>query len=475
MPEGERQRIEVRPQPGPQERFLSSPADIAIYGGAAGGGKTWALLLEPLRHIKNRDFGAVIFRRESTQITNEGGLWDEALKLYPLLGAVPRGAPKPSFTFPAGSRVSFSHLNLEVSVIGWQGSQIPLICFDELTHFTRAQFFYMLSRNRSTSGVRPYVRATCNPDADSWVAEFISWWIDQDTGLPIPERSGVIRWFVRIDDAVTWADSRDELIERFRVEGLPEEHPDQPQPKSVTFIAATLADNKILMQQDPGYGANLKALSRVERERLLGGNWKIRPAAGLYFVRQDVTMLDAKPQDVHFWARAWDLAATEQTEDNQDPDWTAGVLMGRRPSGRIVVADVVRVRRRATDVRALVKRTAQHDGQHVGIRIPQDPGQAGKDQAGSYIAELSGWPVFSRIVSGDKVTRAEPFAAQWQGGNVEVVRAPWNEAFFGELEGFPDAAHDDQVDAAAEAFVALPPSGVAPDYTKGGLPRRVPV
>lgn len=467
------ERLELRPQPGPQERFLSCPADIAIYGGAAGGGKTWGLLLEPLRHIKNPNFGAVIFRRESTQITNEGGLWDEALKLYPALGASPRGGSKPCFTFASHSRVSFAHLNLETDVLGWQGSQIPLLCFDELTHFTKSQFFYMLSRNRSTCGVRPYVRATCNPDADSWVAEFIAWWIDPNTGLPIPERSGVIRYFVRVDDAIHWGDSAEELIERHGNPALPDAHEDQVRPKSVTFIAATLSDNRILMRQDPGYLANLKALSRVERERLLGGNWKIRPAAGMYFLRQDVTMLDARPQDVRHWVRAWDLAATEATDANADPDWTTGVLIGLRPSGRICIANVIRERRKAGAVRELVKRTADQDGTNIVIRLPQDPGQAGKDQASSYVQALSGWPVFTRNVTGDKITRAEPFAAQWQAGHVEVVRAPWNEAFFGELEAFPEGGHDDQVDAAAEGFYGLPRTAEVPDYGKGGIHREV--
>ena len=83
-----------------------------------------------------------------------------------------------------------------------------MIGFDELTHFSRSQFLYMLSRNRSTCGVRPYMRATTNPDADSWVADFIAWWIDQDTGLAIPERSGVVRYFTTISDEVIWGDSR---------------------------------------------------------------------------------------------------------------------------------------------------------------------------------------------------------------------------------------------------------------------------
>ena len=87
------------------------------------------------------------------------------------------------------SKVTFAHIERDEDVHKWQGAQICEIGFDELTHFSEKTFFYMLSRNRSTCGVTPFVRATCNPDADSWVAKFIEWWIDKDTGYPIQERS----------------------------------------------------------------------------------------------------------------------------------------------------------------------------------------------------------------------------------------------------------------------------------------------
>jgi len=189
----------IKPQPGPQTAFLSSPADIAIYGGGAGGGKTWGLLMEPLRHVSNPGFGAVFFRRSTVQIRNEGGLWDESAVLYPQIGGDPKEHTL-SWAFPTGASVSFAHLEHDKTRFNWQGSQIPLICFDELTHFSAVQFWYMVSRNRSMCGVRPYIRATCNPDADSWVADLIAWWIDQDTGLPIAERAGKLRWFVRVGE-----------------------------------------------------------------------------------------------------------------------------------------------------------------------------------------------------------------------------------------------------------------------------------
>lgn len=447
-------REQVFPQPGPQLEFLSTPADIAIYGGGAGGGKTWGLLLDPLRSVSVPGFGAVLFRREATQITNEGGLWDEAVKLYPSAKGEPVKYPKLGFRFPAGAKITFGHLNEELSVLDWQGAQIPALLFDELTHFSRAQFFYMLSRNRSTCGVRPYIRATTNPDAESWVAEFLAWWIDQDTGLPIPERSGKIRWFARLDDVIVWGDSAEEVVEKTGV------GPDDC--KSVTFIPALVTDNRVLMAKDPGYMANLKALSRVERERLLNGNWKVKPAAGEYFRRGEVEVLDEVPSDVVKWVRAWDFAGTEPNEQTPNPDWTVGVLMGRRKSGRYVVAHVERFRRKAAKVREAVAKLASQDPKGARISIPEDPGQAGKEQAATYVSGLAGYSVARRRPSKDKVTRAEPFAAQWQAGNVDVVRGPWVDAFFNELEGFPGRGiKDDQVDAASDAFAELRPRVVS--------------
>jgi predicted phage terminase large subunit-like protein len=438
----------IRPQPGPQTAFLASPADIAIYGGSAGGGKTWALLMEPLRHVANPQFGAVFFRRTLVQVRNEGGLWDESEKLYPNLQAKPRSAPDLSWTFPSGASVSFAHLEHEKSASNWQGSQIPLLCFDELTHFTAKQFWYLLSRNRSMSGVRPYVRATCNPDADSWVAQFISWWIDQQTGLAIPARAGVLRWFVRLGDAIIWADSPAELAQYTDpTTGNP------IPPKSVTFIPAKLTDNAALMAADPGYMANLMALPTVERERLLGGNWKIRPAAGLYFQRAWCQIVDAVPHDVR-WMRGWDLASTPKTEGN-DPDWTAGTMIGKTPDGRYFVGDHRRDRQSPAGVERMIKNTAEGDGRSVAISLPQDPGQAGKSQIATLTKMLAGFSVRSTPESGDKITRFGGFSAQAEAGNVFVLRGRWNEDWFTALEGFPEVSHDDDADSTSRAFNAL--------------------
>jgi predicted phage terminase large subunit-like protein len=432
----------IGPQPGPQTTFLSSPADIAIFGGSAGGGKSYGLLLEALRHTSVPKFNAVIFRRTLADVRKAGALLDTSRELYGEIGATFRSDTF-TWSFPTRTTITFGHLEHENTVLTWQGSQVCFLAFDELTHFTRSQFFYMLSRSRSVCGVRPYVRATTNPDADSWVAEFISWWIDQNTGFPIEERSGVLRWFARIGDVLQWADTREELVSKF---------PDS-EPKSVTFILSRLEDNPILMRADPGYRANLLALGRVERERLLGGNWKIRPSAGLYFRREWCEIVDAIPARTDF-VRGWDLASTEKTSEN-DPDWTAGTKIGRMPDGRFIVAHHVRMQESPHKVERAVLNTASADGPSVRIHLPQDPGQAGKHQAQHYTKMLAGFTVRTMPVSGDKTTRFGPFSAQAEAGNVVVLRGQWNEDWFTSLENFPSAAHDDDADSTSEAFNAL--------------------
>lgn len=297
----------IRPQPGPQEAFLSTPADIAIYGGSAGGGKSWALLFEPLRHaVTNPEFGAVIFRRNATQVKNQGGLWDESMKLYPAVGGQPT-AHSLQWFFPGGGTVRFAHLENEHTVFNWQGSQIPLIGFDELTHFTETQFFYMLSRNRSLCGVRPYVRATTNPDADSWVAKLIAWWVNQETGFPIPERSGKLRWFVRVNDTFHWADDPDQLTAKLG--------PDV-RPKSLTFIAATIKDNQKLLEADPGYLANLMALDQVQRERLLDGNWLVRRRIDGMFQKGWLKFIGIRPATLNVYIMVDPASSKRKTSDN---------------------------------------------------------------------------------------------------------------------------------------------------------------
>lgn len=454
---GEKSKTRITPQRGPQVEFLSSPADVAIYGGAAGGGKTWALLVEPLRHINNSRFGAVIFRRTYPQITQQGGMWDESANIYPVLGGK-SNKNELTWRFPSGMRVSFAHMQYEDTKFSYQGAQIPLIGYDQLEHFSESQFFYMLSRNRSMSGVKPYIRANCNPDPDSWLVKFLAWWIGDD-GYAIQERSGVLRWFVRQGDTIHWFDTEYEARKQF---------PDVPA-KSVTFIPADVYDNKVLLDSDPGYLANLLALPLVEREQLLGGNWKIRPSAGKVFNRGWFEIVDAIPTG-GVEVRFWDFAATEKKQKGDDPDYTAGVSV-RRVNGNWYITDVIAEQIANSD--NLIKNIASQDrarctsaNTQYRVRWETEPGSSGKKETMRLVKLFAGYDCGGIRPTGDKLTRSKALASQSEAGNVKLLRASWNEQFLNHMHAIPDGAHDDIHDASAGAFNELVEFYDAPGVVK---------
>jgi phage terminase large subunit-like protein len=249
-----------------QKELYECDADIAFFVGGAGSGKTVAELAVAahLESIKNPLYAAVIFRRLCTQITKPGGLLDESRRWYKaLFGKL--NTTRMEWQFKSGAKVAFAHLQHLKDMYTWQGVNITLIVFDELTHFLEEQFWYLFSRVRSTSGVKTKLRGTCNPDADSWVAPLVRWYIDDD-GYPIPERLGIKRYFIRVDNNLIWGDTPEELQSEF---------PDEV-PISFAVFSANLSDNPALMESDPSYKGKLQALTSVERGRLLDGNWKVR-------------------------------------------------------------------------------------------------------------------------------------------------------------------------------------------------------
>jgi hypothetical protein len=269
--------ITFKPQAGPQTEFLASDADIVIYGGAAGGGKSYGVLLEPIWYALNiPDYQCLILRRSMPEVTRQGGLWDESQKIYSFIKeAKPIGLPICEWRFQNKSKIKFGHLQYEKTVYDYKGAQIPAIIFDELTSFTQFQFIYLLSRNRSVCGIKPYIKATTNPDAESWVRNLIDWWIDNN-GYAIKERSGIIRWLVIKDNCFLWGSTREECIDLHGNKDLSYDDENQIKPRSFTFIHADLSDNKELTSKDPNYRANLEMQNPIERERLLRGNWNIK-------------------------------------------------------------------------------------------------------------------------------------------------------------------------------------------------------
>jgi predicted phage terminase large subunit-like protein len=451
---------EIGPQPGPQEAFLSTPADICIFGGAAFGGKSFGLLLESVRLIDEPRYNAIIFRRESPQITAGGGLWDTAGQMFPHLGGRPKES-KLSYTFPTNAFVRFTHLEHENDKLKHQGAQYVLIGFDELTHFTETQFWYILTRTRAPYGcdLRPYCRATTNPEADSWVRDLIQWWIDEETGYAIPERSGVLRWFAWIEDSLVWV-NRDWVGE------------DGQRPRSLTFIPSYMEDNPLGMESNPEYKSNLMAQDRVTRERLAKGNWNITYRGGMF----DPTWFHVKdkaPQGIK-WVRYWDCAATEAKKEGDDPDYTAGALVGLH-NGVLWIGDVDVFRQAPGATEERIQTDAVVDGHDVPIGIEEEKGGSGKYQTSHFQRNvLKGYEVHPDPVTGDKIVRAKPWASLTEHEGCYLVRAPWNRAFIAQAGAFP-LGKKDQIDAVSGAYKMLTADErVWPTYT-GKLFREVKI
>jgi predicted phage terminase large subunit-like protein len=183
----------------------------------------------------------------------------------------------------------------------------------------------------------------------------------------------------------------------------------------------------------------------------VAGQFQQRPAPreGGMFKRSWFPIVDAAPA-VATRVRAWDLAAS-----HLKGDWTAGVRMSRDAAGIFYVEHVERLRGEGNEVERSIVTLAGQDPKVTKVRLPQDPGQAGKSQAQYLVRQLAGHTVVVKPPTGSKTVRADPFASQAAASNVRLVRGPWNEAFLNEIEVFPAGAHDDQVDAAADAFNEL--------------------
>jgi predicted phage terminase large subunit-like protein len=231
------------------------------------------------------------------------------------------------------------------------------------------------------------------------------------------------------------------------------------------FVPSRLTDNPGIDAES--YRQALQTLDPIERRRLESGDWWAT-TLGTLFSRESFGIIDAHevPQisSMARVVRFWDLAATEPSHSNPNPDWTVGVLM-LLDQGIAYVLDVKKARVKGEKVEALIAQTAAEDGKNVPIRMEQEPGSSGKallDQYARYV--LSGYDFMGLRSTGDKVTRARPFAAAVANGNVRLMRSAWLSDYLDEFSSFPEAGdHDDQVDATVGAFTIL---------TGLGLPQR---
>lgn len=253
--------MEVYP---PQYAMLSCPADFVLFGGAVSGGKSWALCLDPLRHVRsdipNPDFRGALFRKTYPQLTQAGGLLDTTRKIYPQLGAI-FNQTRSTWTFPSGAQISLNTLQYERDVEQYLGSQWDWCGIDECAAFSLDNIMFLWSRCRSRSGVKPTMRLTANPDNASFLFPMIQWWLDPETGYPNTAKSGVIRHFTMVDEKFSWSD--DPVVdENGAVIST-----------SMTFIPSKLTDNLHMMKNDPAYYRRLLNMKTQDRERFLEGSW----------------------------------------------------------------------------------------------------------------------------------------------------------------------------------------------------------
>lgn len=449
-------RLEIRPNPGPQEQFLRSPAKEAFFGGAAGPGKSFALLLDACRFIDKRHYRALLLRRTYPEL--EASLLEGSHKIYPALGGRYIG-DKRQWVFDSGAKIRFGYLEHEKDKLRYDGAEFQYVGFDELTGFTRTQYLFLFSRLRSPDGIPTYMRATSNPGGPGheWVLERFAPWIypaDNTEYKGLRARPGQILYFRSAgkDEVICDANWYDANCKKCSCGRPCNRH----RPRSRTYIPGLLADNPHLEGTD--YAANLEALDPITKSHKRDGDWLARPTAGAFFKRAMFgALLDARPVQVLARVRYWDRAATEG-----GGDWTVGVLMSVLSDGTFVVEDVVREQLGPAGVEATIKATAELDGKHIPIRLERDPAQAGKFEAHYYITQLVEYDVAALPPFGDKVTRARPVSAQANAGdgkvagNIRLVRAAWNEAYIRELESFPEGTKD-QVDATSGAFQVLLP------------------
>lgn len=276
-------------QKGCQTKFLASNADIVIIGGNRGGSKSFSLLLETLKDINNPHLNALILRCEKNDLDD---LITEAERtVYNQFGTYNRSADLMTWAFRSGGKLRFSYYggafgDFETRFRGRQWSYIGI---DEITQIEYEKFKFLVTCNRNAYGLHNRFYGSCNPDPDSWVRKFISWWIGKD-GLPIEERDGVIRYcFMDGDtpDTIYWGNTPEEVYEQCKhiIDPLWREEYEALGfnkktmfIKSVTFIRGRLEENLKLITSDPKYTANLAQQGEEQRARDLEGNWNFKRA-----------------------------------------------------------------------------------------------------------------------------------------------------------------------------------------------------
>lgn len=399
----------------PQAAFLALEAVEALYGGAAGGGKSSALLMAALQHVHVPGYSAILFRRTFADLALPGALIPRSHEWLAPTDASWSDQTK-TWRFPSGATLSFGYLENENNKYRYQGSEFSFIGWDELTQFSETQYRYLFSRLRKRSNINVplRMRGASNPGGigHEWVK----------------------RRF--IDES---AEGR-------------------------VFVPARLDDNPFLDREE--YEKALANLDPVTRQQLRNGDWTIKDK-GAFFDRAWFEIVEPENVPPCQWVRFWDMAATE-AKAGKDPDWTVGAKVGVY-DGMFYVANLRRHREKPARNEEIIRQTAQEDGREVDVWMEQEPGSAGVTAIDHYARHvLAGFTFFGERSTGNKASYAKPLSAAAQRGNVKLVRGPWISEFLDECEAFPNGLHDDQVDAVSKGVAKLSP------FTDHKLPDAAP-
>lgn len=383
-----------------QRKFLSLPNKESFYGGAAGGGKSDALLMGALQDVDVPGYSALLLRKTYKDLSLPEALISRSHEWLSNTDAHWNGMDH-KWTFPSGATISFGYLDHENAKFNYQSAAFQYIGFDEVTQFTETQYKYLFSRLRRLQGKKLDLRMRCAANPDGIGFEWVK------------------RRFVNPGD------------------------PARP------FIPSRLEDNPHLDQV--AYDASLAELDPITRARYRLGDWDVRPE-GKKFRREWFEIVDQAPREWRGIIRFWDMAATEAKE-GKDPDWTVGTLALITKDNIVYIVNVQRFRLTPGSSETRVHQAAQLDGKKVSVGMEQEPGASGIIANDHYRKDvLLGWPFHSIPSTGSKEVRANPMASYAEAGNVKLVAGPWIEAWLDELTIFPDGEHDDQIDSASGAF-----------------------
>jgi predicted phage terminase large subunit-like protein len=389
----------------------------SLYGGAAGGGKSDALLMSALQYVCVPGYSALLLRQTYPQLAGPDGFIDRCNAWLANTDAVYVGTNK-RWTFPSGATLSFDHCERDDDRYKFQSFAYHFVGVDELTQWKtdRVYRYVGFSRVRKPSSSDSLPRCqSCGMSA---------------ADVPLRTRAATNPG----GPGNNW------VYERFILNRGQERK----------FMPAKISDNPSLDAET--YVKSLDELDAIERARLLDGNWEVREEGGM-FKRDWFNITGVFPEDMQK-VRYWDLAATAPRQGT-DPDWTVGALVGFK-DGRYFVLDIRRMRGTPYEVEKLIRATSEEDGISTKIVMEQEPGSSGVNVIDHYARTvLPGFNFKGQKSSTSKKDRAGVFSAACESGNVMIARGPWNSSFIDECEVFPYGAHDDQVDAISGAIQSL--------------------